>query len=182
MASLLVPLAIAAFGIYVHRITKRFEHVQWRSQKLVEKRLSIYDDLAPMLNDVLCYFTYVGGWRDMNPPDVIGLKRKIDKKVHLAAPLYTRVFYETCMHFQNTCFETYGGWGKDAKLRTQFQRRKESRSDWKPEWDEHFSTAHMPPQAVREAYDAIMTVMAQDIGVNEAIVVPPSGPPPLNRR
>jgi hypothetical protein len=34
-------------GIYIHRVTKRFEHLQWRSQKLVEKRLAVYDDLAP---------------------------------------------------------------------------------------------------------------------------------------
>lgn len=71
LASLLIPITLAVFGVYVHRITKRFEHLQWRSQKLIEKRLSIYDELAPLFNDLLCYFTYVGGWRDLNPPDVV---------------------------------------------------------------------------------------------------------------
>lgn len=67
-SSLLIPITIVALGIYVHRITKQFEHRQWRSQKLIEKRLAIYDDLAPQFNDLLCYFTYVGCWRDFDPP------------------------------------------------------------------------------------------------------------------
>ena len=61
---LLTPAVIAAGGVYVHRITKQFEHTQWWGQKLVEKRLAIYDDMAPAFNDLLCYFTYVGSWRD----------------------------------------------------------------------------------------------------------------------
>ncbi len=182
VASLLVPLTLAAFGVFVHRITKRFEHMQWRSQKLVEKRLAIYDELAPMLNDVLCYFTYVGGWRDMSPTDVVGLKRKIDKKVHLSAPLFSPAFYEHCSHFLKTCFEMYGGWGKDATLRTQFERRKESRTDWKVEWDACFSPNTSLPSDVREAYQAVMAVMSSEIGVNERFIIPPSGPAPSGRR
>src|SRR5256885_5580381 len=91
-ASLLVPAALAALGIYIHRVTKQFEHLQWRSQKLVEKRLGVYDDLAPQLDDLLCYFTYVGCWRDLDPPDVVALKRVVDKKVYLAAPLFSVEF------------------------------------------------------------------------------------------
>ncbi|SFB41592.1 hypothetical protein SAMN04515620_1756 [Collimonas sp. OK607] len=100
LASVLTPIALAVFGIYVHHITKRFEHVQWRSQKLVEKRLSVYEDLAPLFNDLLCYFTYVGCWRDLNPPDVVTLKRTIDKKIHIAAPLFSPQFFASSMAFQ----------------------------------------------------------------------------------
>lgn len=133
-AGLLAPAAIAVFGVYIHRVTKRFEYLQWRSQKLVEKRLAIYDDLAPQLNDLLCYFTYVGCWKDLNPPDVVSLKRTIDKKVHLAAPLFSESLFSACTEFQSLCFETYTGWGRDALLRTQWQRRQEARSgDWKDE-------------------------------------------------
>ena len=179
---ILVPVALAIIGVFIHRVTKRFEHAQWRSQKLIEKRIAIYDDIAPLLNDVLCYFTYVGSWRDISPPEVVALKRKIDKKIHLAAPLFTKRFFEACMHFQSLCFHTYTGWGQDARLRTQFQRRKESNPDWKDEWDALFSDCHTDPETLRSAYTDVMAVMAQDIGVNDAFVIPPSGSPPLSRR
>jgi len=124
IAGLLTPVALAAFGVYIHRVTKRFEHLQWRSQKLIETRLKIYDDLAPQLNDLLCYFTYAGCWKELDPPVVVALKRTIDKKVFLGAPLFSELFFSACAEFQSLCFETYSGWGRDALLRTQFQRGK----------------------------------------------------------
>jgi hypothetical protein len=77
ISSSLTPLVVAGVGIYIYRLSKRFEHLQWRNQKLVEKRLSIYDDIAPLLNDNLCYFTYVGTWKTKTPPEVIASKRKL---------------------------------------------------------------------------------------------------------
>jgi len=181
VASLLVPVAVAAFGVYVHRVTKRFEHLQWRSQKLVEKRLAIYDDLAPSLNDLLCYFTYVGAWREVDPPKIVALKRSVDKKLHLAAPLFSAEFFSACMEFQTLCFETYTGWGQDALLRTASARRRDGRpSDWKKEWDACFSTKVADPKDVRKAYHRVMSAFAQDIGVNTSSSVPPSGRPPMN--
>lgn len=180
LASVLTPLALAALGIYVHRVTKRYEHGQWRSQKLVEKRLSVYEELAPDLNDLLCYFTYVGCWRDLDPPKVVGLKRSIDKQIYLAAPLFSENFFRACMAFQALCFETYNGWGQDALLRTAFKRRKESRPDWKREWDACFSCEVADPNAVRAAYARLMAAFSQDIGVHPQAVVARSGVPPAN--
>ena len=182
-ASVMTPVVLAAFGIYVHRITKRFEHVQWRSQKLIEKRLSIYDDLSPLFNDVLCYFTYIGCWRDLNPPDVVNLKRSIDKKIHLAAPLFGQKFFDACMAFQALCFETYTGWGRDALLRTAFIRRSECRpDDWNSEWEACFAKSAADPNSVRDAYRKVMEAFSEDIGVHALSVIPPSGRPPLNVR
>ncbi len=181
-AGLLVPIALAVFGIYVHRITKRFEHTQWRSQKLVEKRLAIYDELGPLFNDLLCYFTYVGSWRDQNPPEVVSLKRTIDKKVYLAAPLFSPRFFAACMKFQALCFETYTGWGRDARLRTTFGRRKEARADWIQEWDGCFSREASDAAEVGRAYAEVMQAFATDIGVNAAFLAPPTGNLPANIR
>lgn len=183
VASLFTPAALAVFGIYVHRITKRFEHVQWQSQKLIEKRLAIYDELAPMLNDVLCYFTYVGAWRELDPPKVLLMKRQIDKKIYHAAPLFSEEFFHACMKFQHQCFETYTGWGRDALLRTSYQRRQESRPrDWKEEWCANFSEEVSNPETIRAIYNRIMDVFARDIGVHAGYVIPPSGHVPANIR
>ena len=182
-AGLLTPVALAFFGVYIHRVTKRFEQMQWRSQKLVEKRLAIYDDLAPQLNDLLCYFTYVGCWRDLDPPAVVSLKRVIDKKVHVAVPLFTEEFFDSCMALQQLCFKTYTGWGRDASLRTNFQRRLESRAtDWNSDWDKYFDSEVSHPDAIRTAYQRVMVAFAQDIGVHSSFVVPPSGAAPFNIR
>lgn len=183
VTGLFVPAALAIFGIYVHRITKRFEHVQWQSQKLIEKRLAIYDELAPILNDVLCYFTYVGAWREFAPPKIVSMKRQIDKRIYHAAPLFSEEFFHACMEFQGLCFETYTGWGRDALLRTNFRRRQECRPhDWNEEWCANFSKEASDPAAIRDAYNRIMNVFAKDIGVYAGYVVPPTGGAPANIR
>lgn len=182
-ASLLVPGALAVFGLYIHRVTKRFEHVQWRSQKLIEKRLAVYDDLAPLLNDLLCYFTYVGSWKELDPLDIVALKRTVDKKVHLAAPLFSEEFFGACMAFQKLCFATYTGWGRDALLRTRFECRRDARQkDWKSEWEACFSNDVPNPSLVSDAHRRAMEVFSQDIGVHESFVVPSSGGIPSNVR
>lgn len=181
LAGLLTPAAVAVLGVYIHRVTKRFEQFQWLSQKLIETRLSIYGDLAPQLNDLLCYYTYVGCWKDLDPPSVVALKRIIDKKVFLAAPLFSESFFSACMEFQNLCFETYSGWGRDALLRTQFQRRQEaSGSGWNSNWNQCFSASASDPKAIRVAYKKVMEAFAGDIGVHPSFVVPHSGRVPGN--
>ena len=180
-AALLIPAVIGAGGIYIHRITKQFEHTQWRSQKLIEKRLAVYDAMAPKLNDLLCYFTYVGSWRDSDPPDIVHLKREIDRQFYLAAPLFSNEFFEACKAFQECCFETYTGWGEDAKLRTSYVRRREARAgSWKTEWNTYFSDKPKDYEEVRAAYKRVMESFAHDIGVNSPPLVPLSGAVPAN--
>ena len=181
-AGILSPVAIAALGVYIHRVTKRFEHVQWRSQKLVEKRLAIYDEVAPRLNDLLCYFTYVGSWRDKDPPEIVALKRDLDRRIHLAAPLFSPALYSTCQALLALCYETYTGWGQDAKLRTAYLRRRDARADWEHEWEACFSESASDPAAVRAAYTEVMRVFAADIGVLELASPPPPGELPANIR
>ncbi len=180
-AGLLTPAVIGVGGIYIHRVTKQFEHTQWRSQKLIEKRLAVYDEMAPKLNDLLCYFTYVGSWRDFDPSHIVNLKREIDKQFHLAAPLFSSEFFEAGKAFQECCFETYTGWGENAKLRTQYVRRSEARADsWKTEWDTYFSDKPKTPEEIRAAYKRVMESFAHDIGVNSSPFVPLSGAVPAN--
>ncbi|WP_147262862.1 hypothetical protein [Roseiarcus fermentans] len=170
------PFTIAIGGIFIHRITKKFEHLQWRSQKLIEKRLVIFDEMVPIFNRLLCYYTYVGAWRDCDPLQIVELKRTLDSKIYIYSPLFSDEFFRACISFQDLCFETYQGWGVDAKLKTQFGRRQQSRSgDWKVEWSEHFSNEVTDPTKIKTAYERVMKAFAEDIGIYSPFTVPQSG-------
>ncbi len=162
------PVAVAILGVYLTRLAKRFEHVQWRNQRLIEKRISVYDDLASDLNDLLCYFTYVGCWKDLTPRDVVALKRRIDKKVYLAAPLFSPSFFQNCTTFLNLCYATFQGWGEDARLRTAFNRRKEAAgAKWDSKWEGLFSDEATDPREIRSAYGEVMRLFSEDMGITE---------------
>ncbi len=165
----LTPIFVVLIGLFLNKRLKKFEHRQWRNQKLIEKRLAIYDDLAPLLNDILCYYTYVGNWKENTPILIVNLKRTIDKKIYLASPLFCEEFFSACMTFMDLCYESYTGWGQDAKLRTKFQRRQEFfGSKWDKEWNDLFCNDNcLEPKKIREAYLRIMNIFSEEIGLQQ---------------
>ena len=166
LSQLLVPILLAILGFYLTRLVKRLELSQWRNQRLIDKRIAIYDSLASDLNDLLCYFTFVGIWKDLTPPEVVKMKRSVDKKIYLAAPLFSPRFLDACMAFMHLCYAPFQGWGLDAKMRTPAVRRKESAGHkWKKDWDECFSDDTSDPAEIRKAYQRIMQVFSDEIGI-----------------
>jgi len=166
IASLLTPAALALLGIFIQRLSRRYEDRRWVNQKVVEKRLEIYDQLAPELNDVLCYFTFVGCWKDLDPPTVVKMKRDLDRKLHLAKPLFPAEFFAACRAFLNECFLSFGGgWGSDAQLRTTVAGRMEVHPrPWDPSWAQHFSEEHADPDTVQELYKNVMKEFSASFG------------------
>jgi hypothetical protein len=92
---LLGPLVAAIFGIWVIKLTKRIKQNQWRNKKLIEKRISIWDEVGPPVNDIYYYCKRIGSWKEMIPINIISQKRKADKTVHLARPYFSRNLFRS---------------------------------------------------------------------------------------
>jgi hypothetical protein len=166
VVSFLTPVAIGLFSLYLRRLSRRMEDRQWVNQKVVEKRLEIYDQLAPQLNDVLCYFTFVGCWKDFDPPAMVEMKRSLDRKIHLAKPLFPAGFFVACQLFLRECFTRFSGpWGSDAQLRTTMDARiKAHPRPWQSNWADHFSKDHADPYKVQELYKDVMREFSACLG------------------
>lgn len=70
-ADILAPIVTAVFGYWIFRLTQSIEQSQWRNQKLIEKRIEVWDDVAPMINDVYCYCMRIGAWKNYSPQEVV---------------------------------------------------------------------------------------------------------------
>jgi hypothetical protein len=104
------------------------------------------------------------------------LKRIVDKKIHLAAPLFSSKFFSACMSFQEICYHTHTGWGHDATLKADPGTRKEVfQGEWNPEWGECFAKSVADPVLVLNAYTHVMEAFARDIGVNPLFLTQKSG-------
>jgi len=179
----LTPLLVAAIGLWINHRLKGIEYLQWTNQKLTEKRITVFEQLAPLLNDLLCYFTFVGCWKDLTPPDMVGRKRDMDRIVHVNAPLFSREFVNRYNDFINSCYQTYTGWGRDAKLRTPSERRKSAAGgEWKSVWQECFTDEDgvVDPKTIRGAYQRLMTCFSAELGVGLNSDHVPSGRIPAN--
>jgi hypothetical protein len=181
--SALTPIVVVVIGLWLNRRLKAFEYLQWTNQKVTEKRIAIFDQLAPLLNDVYCYFTFRGSWKDLTPIEVVSKKREMDRIVHVNAPLFSPEFVRVYNYFIDACYETYTGWGRNARLRTAWERRQEAaNSAWKEEWKDYFSDDRLEPQQVETEYFAIMSCLSAEIGVGLRSDPGPSGFIPANIR
>ena len=60
LVGILNPIALLIIGWFINKRLKKVEQSQWLNQKMIEKRLEIYDKLAPSFNDLFCFYTNVG--------------------------------------------------------------------------------------------------------------------------
>ena len=117
----LTPLSVACLGWLVARRLKRLELVQWTNQRLIEKRLTLYDTVAPQLNALLCFYTWIGYWKDISPDDVIRAKRDLDRTFHIYRYLFDEDVYDAYHTFIHALFEMHTGPGRDARIRSLIQ-------------------------------------------------------------
>src|ERR1039458_7812476 len=85
----LTPLTVAGLGVFIARASRRIEQVQWANQTVVTRRLDIFAQLAPGLNQLLCFATFVGGWKEIQPRQAIALKRKLDETMYANKVLFS---------------------------------------------------------------------------------------------
>ena len=163
------PIIVILVGFSVNRGLKKFEHFQWMNQKVIEKRISVFDELAPLLNDLLCYFTYIGYWKTFSPPDIIELKRRADKIAYVNAPLFPLEFLEKYNGMMNLCFKTYDTWGQDARLKTLIKDRLTvSKKEWDNEWNKKYFADEKDcpdPKEIQKAYRLFMAYFANQLGL-----------------
>lgn len=170
LGTLAVPIVVAVMAGRFNNQLKKWEANQWRNQELIKARLEYYKELVPKLNDMMCYFTFVGTWKAFTPPGIIELKRKLDREFYCAAPLFSEHVAEAYRAFMGTCFETFGAWGQDARLRTGLGRRRQAAgASWDPAWDGMFAYAadqailEADLVAIRDTYNALLAHFARDI-------------------
>jgi hypothetical protein len=175
VAAVLVPVVLLFLGHRLSRRLKELDDSQWRNQELVKARLDYYKTLAPPLNDLVCFFTFIGGWKEFTPPGVVEIKRNLDRDFHVALPLFSTEANDAYRHFMDQCFSTFGNWGEDAKLRTSSLRRRQALGPawdqaWDRQFDESFSEGHTATDlsAIRDAYDRVLASMVRDIKLLEA--------------
>lgn len=180
----LTPLVVAAVGFWLNRRLKKIEQLQWASQQVVEKRIEFYYSAVPKLNDLLCYFTYVGSWKDLTPPEVVRLKRVLDKEFYINAPILPPEILERYFLLVSKCYRSFSGWGADAKLRTRIERRKEaSGKSWETAWEFLFYTENvLEPREIQDDYNGLVGALANTLGIGVNSAWLPRGRVPRNEK
>lgn len=165
-----VPVIVAVIGFVLNRRLKQYEADQWRNQELIKARLQYFGQLAPMLNDLMCYLTFIGRWKEMTPPEVIALKRNLDRVFYPVAPLFDSATTSAYNAFMGQCFKTHAGWGVDARIRSGFGHRRQAAGEaWQPEWESMFTNGEDQPiedssiDTLHASHDLLLAKLVEDV-------------------
>jgi hypothetical protein len=171
IVGILTPIFLFVLGYMVTRAARGVEQAQWASRKLIETRLELYEDMAPLLNDILVFFLLVGRFQEITPPEVIERKRKVDRIYHTHASLFSADFQKLYRSFITTCFDERGGGpGTPAPIRAwmpaqKWERKRKWQDDWDDGWFVEIREEVSSQEQVQAAYDALMNAFAIDVGV-----------------
>ena len=152
------PVTVAVLGVIFARASRKIEQVQWANQTVVTRRLEIFDKLAPGLNKLLCFATFVGVWKEIDPGKAIAIKRDLDQIMYANKVLFSDELFAAYHRFMTVLFAMFATTGADAKVRAPIESKWGSRREL-PWWNDVMSVQFTDDTAgldeIQEAYDAL---------------------------
>ncbi|ADJ47545.1 hypothetical protein AMES_5720 [Amycolatopsis mediterranei S699] len=174
----LTPLSVALIGVVLTRSMRRLEHSNWLNQKLIEKRIEVLGEALPKLNDLYCYFSWIGTWASLSPVDVLQRKRDLDRLFHANRAFFTSSAFDVYGAFIDLLFETYAQPGKGARLRTEMTSHNGNRADvypkkWEEGWSEMFSGVPRTSSllTVKKCYEGLVMTFSAEVGIERSDAV-----------
>ncbi len=170
IGALATPLVVLVLG---YMFTKK----QSRSEGLLNARFEYYERLAPQLNTLMCYMTFIGDWNRHSPDQVVKLKRSLDRQFYCALPLFSSPVGEAYRSFMNSCFQTFNAWGKEPLINSSAYRRREAwnaAAGWESHWDGMFLKGDRDVitseelMRLRQKHDAIIAAIVRDLDMTRA--------------
>jgi len=166
-------------GVLINRTARRVEDAQWANRRLLGRRLELYEKMAPLLNDLYCFFRLVGRFLEIKPPRARPLKRELDKLFHVNRFLFSPRFAEAYDELMQTYFRTWTGKGQPAKIKSPvwFQLQERTEANWEPKWEAamfdpaaQFAATDLEAlgryvKSIDAAHNTLMTVFAEEVGV-----------------
>lgn len=155
-----IPVAIFGAGALLARQAREYEARQWIRRKRYDTRLERWQEIAHLLNDLLCFFMLFGHFREVTPPEAIKRKRQLDRAVYANQHIFGESFLTAYNNFMSLGFKTYVGVGRDALIRAPVRIQSTERgSTWQDRWSELFvSEQEVVPSRdeLAAAYNALL--------------------------
>lgn len=160
----LSPFIIAFLVFRYKKIIKGLDKKHQTNQKLVEKRIEIYDRIGPKLNNIYCFYSYNGNWKEISPPDIVRLKKELDKDINVNTPLFSNDVNEKYVDFMRLCFVAFSGWEHDEKIKSLYELRKDNNAAWNDDWIPYFDTNNVVEAVkLKERYDLLTKSFKKDL-------------------
>jgi hypothetical protein len=154
VVSTITPFILAFVGYVIwdaqRTIIEQREIVSIRNQKaadlrsreeehLRQLRVTVYNDAAPLIREVLTYHFHVGNWKELSPAEVIKMKRKLDFFVYGREAVLSPRFANLYHNFMREAFASAINRQEESRIRSSADCRPRSLDRDGSEWQQWFT-------------------------------------------
>jgi hypothetical protein len=106
-SAILIPLVLVWLGFIA-------ENAIGAKENIVDKRIEIYEQVGPLLNDIFVHVQHVGHWKQIDQAAAIRAKRDADRLMYSNQAFWSPQLFEAYLQYMNSAFDTYVAEGEDA--------------------------------------------------------------------
>jgi hypothetical protein len=165
----LMPLTLLGLGLIVAQNTRRLDSYQHANQTVLARRHEIFQEVAPKLNQLLCFMAFVGRWKEITPADVLSLKRDVDEVMYTNRLLFSDELFATYQAFMARFFAMYATIDSDALIRARISFDLGDRRKlhwWSASMVDMFAQDHVcEPGEAQLSYDELSAAFREDLYV-----------------
>ena len=103
--SILTPLVLLWLGIQFNSATARNAQMRERESQVIRKRIELWDKMGRPINDIFCFGTKLGNYRELTEEGVTKEKIDLDTLVYTYRPFFSDEFFKNYQAFVNTVFD-----------------------------------------------------------------------------
>jgi hypothetical protein len=160
----LTPIVTGLVGILVLQMGTRLEVAKQLNQELLKKRLTLFEEIAPKLNDLFCFYQAVGHWAELSPEEIIRRKRAIDRSIQVNRYLFRSEFWNEYQRFEKAHFDLFATVGQPAKLRLDVEHiRRRIGDNFKNEWMPFVSKSPGDHEEQARHYQTLMRILGNEV-------------------
>jgi hypothetical protein len=162
VVAMLTPLMVAFVGFLIQsEIADQARQVR-ASERLVDRRLVVYDEIRTGLNRIYCFIDDVGTWKEETPDTISMYRRKIHAVMHTNRAIWPEdTFNEYLLYMDQVAFKTFQGVGQDAEIRTFKYQKEFGIPGWRAEWNERLTDEKDSSHS--EVYIKLLKLMSRDL-------------------
>jgi len=162
--AVLGPVIIIFLTIRINRMKKHLISQYQSNQKLIEKRIEIFDQIGPKLNDMFSFFSYTGNWKELTPVDILRLKRELDMEINIKTALFSDELITKYTSFMTLCFVSHSGWEDEERIKSLYELRQLNNLEWSREWIPLFDTNNVvEATTLKERYNELIASFKKEM-------------------
>lgn len=143
LLSILTPLVLVALTFVVNNAIQERGAKLKKDEQILSEKQRIYSELGRRLNIIFVYIADVGDFRSYSPPQIVELKREVDRQFFMYRPYWSKGTERNYDQFMTAAFRTYTGAGLPAQINASKSQKvsayKVDKLKWEPGWDAYFT-------------------------------------------